>query len=423
MNIVIVGLQWGDEGKGKIIDYLAKDVDYIVRYQGGNNAGHTVVINGKKYIFHLVPSGILNKNKICVIANGVVIDPQVLIEEISTLKKQGVPVGGNLKVSLLSHVIFPYHKILDKLRETKRTVRIGTTGRGIGPCYVDKFSRCGIRIKDLFCSEALKKKLKDNLREKNDVFKKAFGHEGFKFEELYKEYLSYGRTIKKYVADTTLLVNKAIAENKSVLFEGAQGTFLDIDFGTYPFVTSSNSFSGGVCAGSGVAPIYIDKVIGVVKAYSTRVGEGPFPTEFDDELMNIIRQQGKEYGATTGRPRRCGWFDAVMTRFAVLLNGVKEVAVTKLDVLDNLETIKVCVAYKYKNKVFKYLPQEIDNLDKVKAIYKEFPGWRASTRDSRNFKDLPKRAKSYLAALEDLICGRIKLISVGSSREETILKY
>lgn len=422
MNIVIVGLQWGDEGKGKIIDYLAKDVDYIVRYQGGNNAGHTVVINGKKYIFHLVPSGILNKNKICVIANGVVIDPQVLIEEISTLKKQGVPVGGNLKVSLLSHVIFPYHKILDKLRETKRTVRIGTTGRGIGPCYVDKFSRCGIRIKDLFCSEALKKKLKDNLREKNDVFKKAFGHEGFKFEELYKEYLSYGRTIKKYVADTTLLVNKAIAENKSVLFEGAQGTFLDIDFGTYPFVTSSNSVSGGACIGSGVAPVYINKVMGVVKAYATRVGEGPFPTEFDNKLMQCVRERGKEYGATTGRPRRCGWFDSVMVKFAVMVNGANEIAVTKLDVLDNLKTIKVCVAYKYKNKLFYDFPQEAGGLDRIKPVYKEFPGWQSDTTAARDFKDLPKQARSYLGALEDLTGGRIKLISVGSSREETILK-
>ncbi|MDD5617761.1 MAG: adenylosuccinate synthase [Candidatus Omnitrophica bacterium] len=423
MNIVLVGLQWGDEGKGKIIDFLAKDVDYIVRYQGGNNAGHTVVIKGEKYIFHLIPSGVLNKNKICVISNGVVIDPKVLIEEISTLKKQKVSVDDNLKISLLSHIIFPYHRILDKLRETKGTLKIGTTGRGIGPCYVDKFSRCGIRVKDLFYPESLKRKLKDNLKEKNDIFKKAFGHTGFELDDVYKEYLNYGKLIKKYVTDTTILVNEAMARNKSVLFEGAQGTFLDIDFGTYPFVTSSNSFSGGVCAGSGVAPIHINKVIGVVKAYATRVGEGPFPTEFDDELLNCVRQQGQEYGATTGRPRRCGWFDAVMVKFAILLNGAKEVAVTKLDVLDNLDTVKVCVAYKYKNKVFKCYPQEIDDLGEVKPVYREFRGWKSSTKDSRNFKDLPGRAKSYLAALEDLICSKIKLISVGSSREETILKY
>jgi adenylosuccinate synthase len=357
-----------------------------------------------------------------VISNGVVIDPEVLIEEISALKKQDVEVNDNLKISYLSHVIFPYHKILDKLRETKRTVRIGTTGRGIGPCYVDKFSRCGIRIKDLFNSEVLKRKLKDNLREKNDIFKKAFGHTGFKFEDLYREYLSYGRIIRRYVTDTTLLVNEAITKNKSILFEGAQGTFLDIDFGTYPFVTSSSSFSGGVCAGSGVAPIYIDKVIGVVKAYATRVGEGPFPTEFKDNLTNIVREQGQEYGATTGRPRRCGWFDAVMVRFAVLLNGAKEVAVTKLDVLDNLKNIKVCTAYRYKGKVFRNLSQEIDNLENVKPIYREFRGWGSSTKGIRSYKDLPKQAKYYLEALEDLICGKIKLISIGSSREETILK-
>lgn len=423
MNIILIGLQWGDEGKGKIIDFLSKDMDYIVRYQGGNNAGHTVVIKDKMYIFHLIPSGVLYKNKTCVIGNGVVVDPQALIEEIKTLEKQKVYIGNNLKISSLAHVIFPYHKILDKLRESKRTFKIGTTGRGIGPCYVDKFSRCGIRIKDLLCPENLKEKLKDNLSEKNDVFKKAFGHPGFKFEELYKEYLAYGNMLKKYITNTSILFAKALKAKDSILFEGAQGTFLDIDFGTYPFVTSSNSFSGGACTGAGFAPVYIDKVIGVVKAYTTRVGEGPFPTELDEKLMGCVREWGKEYGATTGRPRRCGWFDAVMVRFAVLLNGAKEMAVMKLDVLDNLETIKVCTAYKYKNKLFKEYPQEIGSLDKVKPIYKDFPGWRTSTRGAREFKDLPKQAKNYLKAIEDLSCSKIKMISVGSSREETILKY
>ncbi|MDD5005192.1 MAG: adenylosuccinate synthase [Candidatus Omnitrophica bacterium] len=422
MNTVIVGLQWGDEGKGKIIDFLSNDVDYIVRYQGGNNAGHTVVIKDKKYIFHLIPSGILYKDKVCVIGNGVVIDPQALIEEISVLKGQKVKIGKNLKISAIAHVIFPYHRILDKLRETKRDFKIGTTGRGIGPCYVDKFSRCGIRIKDLLCPDILKMKLKDNLREKNDIFKNAFGHPGFKFEELYKEYLAYGKIIKEYVTDTTLLFNKAIKQKKSILFEGAQGTFLDIDFGTYPFVTSSNSVSGGACIGSGVAPVYINKVMGVVKAYATRVGEGPFPTEFDNKLMQCVRERGKEYGATTGRPRRCGWFDSVMVKFAVMVNGANEIAVTKLDVLDNLKTIKVCVAYKYKNKLFYDFPQEAGGLDRIKPVYKEFPGWQSDTTAARDFKDLPKQARSYLGALEDLTGGRIKLISVGSSREETILK-
>jgi len=423
MNIILVGLQWGDEGKGKIIDFLSKDLDYIVRYQGGNNAGHTVVIKNKSYIFHLIPSGILYKNKMCVIGNGVVVDPKALIDEINTLKKQKVHIDNNLKVSALSHVIFPYHRILDKLRESKRTFKIGTTGRGIGPCYVDKFSRCGIRVKDLLYPKILEKKLKDNLKEKNDIFKKAFGHPGFKFIDLYKEYLGYGRTIKRYVTDTSILLNEAIKAKKSILFEGAQGTFLDIDFGTYPFVTSSSSFSGGACAGAGLSPVYIDKVIGVIKAYSTRVGEGPFPTELDSKLMKFVREWGNEYGATTGRPRRCGWFDAVIAKFAVLLNGATEIAVMKLDVLDNLKTIKVCKAYKYKNKVFSVFSQEIASLEKVRPIYREFSGWQTSTKGIKSFKDLPRKAKNYINAIEDMIGSKIKLISVGSSREETILKY
>ncbi|MFC1646177.1 adenylosuccinate synthase [Candidatus Omnitrophota bacterium] len=423
MNIILVGLQWGDEGKGKVIDFLSKDVDYIVRYQGGNNAGHTVVIKDKEYIFHLIPSGILYKSKTCVIGNGVVIDPKALVEEINTLKKKNVHIKNNLKISALSHVIFPYHKILDKLRESKRTFKIGTTGRGIGPCYVDKFSRCGIRVKDLLCPENLEKKLKDNLREKNDIFKKAFGHPGFKFGNVYKEYLAYGKILKKYVVDTSIIFNKAIKYRKSILFEGAQGTFLDIDFGTYPFVTSSNSFSGGACVGTGFAPVYMDKVIGVVKAYATRVGEGPFPTELDSKLMEFVRERGKEYGATTGRPRRCGWFDAVMVKFAVLVNGAKEIAVMKLDVLDNLKTIKVCTAYKYKNKIFREFPQEIGSLDKIRPIYRNFAGWQSPTKKIKYFGDLPKQAKTYIRALEDLICSKIKIVSVGSSREETILKY
>jgi adenylosuccinate synthase len=422
MNVILVGLQWGDEGKGKIIDFLSKDVDYIVRYQGGNNAGHTVVIKGKEYIFHLIPSGILYKDKTCVIGNGVVVDPKALIDEISTLRKQKVCIDTNLKISALSHVIFPYHKILDKLRESKRAFKIGTTGRGIGPCYVDKFSRCGIRVKDLLCPEILKGKLKDNLSEKNDIFKKAFGHPGFKLGDLHKEYCAYGRAIKKYVTDTSILFDKAIKANKSILFEGAQGTFLDIDFGTYPFVTSSNSISGGACVGAGISPVYIDKVIGVVKAYTTRVGEGPFPTELDEKLMNFVRELGKEYGATTGRPRRCGWFDAVMVRFAVLINGAKEVAIMKLDVLDSLKTIKVCTAYKYKNKIFHDLPQEVGSLSEVKPIYKEFSGWQTSTKSIKEFKDLPRQAKIYINSLEDMICSKVRFISVGSSREETILK-
>lgn len=422
MNIILVGLQWGDEGKGKVIDILSKDVDYIVRFQGGNNAGHTVVVHDKEYIFHLIPSGILYRNKTCVIGNGVVVDPKVLLEEISFLRKQGVHVDGNLKISALAHVIFPYHRILDKLRESKRAFKIGTTGRGIGPCYVDKFLRCGIRLKDLLSPSILEKRLRDNLREKNDIFKKSYRHPGFAFARLYKEYLTYGRQLKRYMTDTTVLLNAAIRHRKSILFEGAQGTFLDIDFGTYPFVTTSNASSGGACAGTGVAPAYINKVIGVAKAYSTRVGEGPFPTEFDDTFMNFVRQRGKEYGATTGRPRRCGWFDAAMTKFAVLLNGVNEVALMKLDVLDSLDTIKVCVGYKYKNKIFRSYSQEIEDLAKVAPLYRTFPGWRRETSDLKHYKDLPAQARSYIRALEDLIESKVRIISIGSRREETIVK-
>ena len=422
MNVILIGLQWGDEGKGKVIDILSKNVDYIVRYQGGNNAGHTVVVGDATYIFHLIPSGILYKDKVCVIGNGVVVDHKVLLEEVALLRKQGVHIDSNLKISALAHVIFPYHRILDSLRESKRSCKIGTTGRGIGPCYVDKYSRCGIRIKDLLSAESLKSSLQDNLREKNDIFKKAFKHPGFRFEDVYREYLAYGRQIKHYVTDTTILLNDAVKEKKSILFEGAQGTFLDIDFGTYPFVTTSNASCGGACTGTGVGPAHIDKVIGVVKAYATRVGEGPFPTEFGDTLMNFVRSRGKEYGATTGRPRRCGWFDAVMTRSAVMLNGVDEIALMKLDVLDSLKEIEVCTGYKYKNKTFRYFSQEIDSLEKVKPVYRKFPGWKVSTNGVRSYEDLPRHAKSYINALEDLVEGNIKIVSVGSGRDETILK-
>jgi len=423
MNTVIVGLQWGDEGKGKIIDILSRDVDYIVRYQGGNNAGHTVVVDGKQNIFHLIPSGILHSKKTCVIGNGVVVDPKVLIEEIQTLKKNKIRINDNLKISGLCHVIFPYHRILDGLRESRRSCKIGTTGRGIGPCYVDKVSRCGIRLNDLLNPKVFERKLRDNLKEKNAVFQKAFGHPGFRFKDLYKEYRHYGSIMKRYLANTTSLLLKAQEKKKSILFEGAQGTFLDIDFGTYPFVTSSNAFSGGVCAGTGISPAYIHKIVGVIKAYSTRVGEGPFPTEFKDRLKDDVRKWGHEFGATTGRPRRCGWFDAVMSRYAVLLNGVKEVAVMKLDVLDNLGKIKVCVAYRVKNKLIHEFPQNSSNLDEVQPVYKEFSGWQTSTRGIKKYYHLPKNAKVYLSALEKLIGTKIRYVSVGSSREETILKY
>lgn len=420
MNTVIVGMQWGDEGKGKIIDILSEKADYIVRYQGGSNAGHTVVVNGKEYIFHLIPSGILHKNKICCIGNGVVVDPAVLIKEIRDLSSAGVYADERLKISSLAHVILPYHKVLDELRELKRTNKIGTTKRGIGPCYADKINRCGIRIADLLNSRVFREKLKDNLKEKNEVLKKVYGHRGFNFAKIYNDYLEYGKVLSKYICNTHFLLNKAIGEKKEILFEGAQGTFLDVDFGTYPFVTSSSATAGGACIGAGVSPVSINKVVGVLKAYTTRVGEGPFPTEFASPFQELIRNKGNEFGATTGRPRRCGWFDAVMAREAVLINGISEVAITKLDVLYGLKTISVGIAYKCKGKLFREFPFDLEVLMNAKAVYKEMPGWSMDINRIRRYRDLPLNAKNYLSCLKDVLNTKISIVSVGSSREETI---
>ena len=420
MNIVIVGTQWGDEGKGKIIDMLSAKTDYIVRYQGGSNAGHTVVVNGKVYIFHLIPSGILHKGKICCIGNGVVVDPASLMQEIKDLRLKHIDIDNRLKISSLAHVILPYHKILDRLRESKRTHRIGTTGRGIGPCYADKINRCGIRMIDLLNRVIFKEKLRDNLKEKNEIFKKVYRHPGFSFNQIYQEYLNYGKLLSKYTCNTARLLNRAIDNKKDVLFEGAQGTFLDIDFGTYPFVTSSSATAGGVCIGTGISPLKIDKIIGVAKAYTTRVGEGPFPTEFPLKLGKFIRDKGNEFGATTGRPRRCGWFDSVMVKEAVLLNGISELAITKLDILDGLKNIKICVAYKYKGKKFREFPYDLEILKNVSPIYKEIRGWSQSIRQLKCYRDLPPNAKNYLSLLEDILNTKISMVSVGSSRGEAI---
>lgn len=422
MNTILIGLQWGDEGKGKVIDVLSKDVSFVVRYQGGNNAGHTVVVNGATYVFHLLPSGVLHKDKTCVIGNGVVIDPGVLLQEITSIEKKGFDISARLVISEQAHVIFPYHKILDACRETKRSNKIGTTGRGIGPCYADKASRCGIRMSDLLNPRLLKEKLKDNLAEKNEIFRKVYRHQGFRFEDLYGTYLGFGRRFKKYIGNTVVLLNKAVAQDKSILFEGAQGTFLDIDFGTYPFVTSSNAVSAGACTGTGVAPTKINKVVGVMKAYTTRVGEGPFVTEFSGALNEDIRTKGHEFGATTGRPRRCGWFDALMVHHAVFINGVASIAMMKLDVLDHLKTIKVCVAYVYKGKTFRQFPSDLEVMQKAKPVYKSFPGWKKTTSKIRSYNDLPVQAKDYTRALEDLCGARIDIVSVGSGRDETLFR-
>ncbi|HLD83050.1 MAG TPA: adenylosuccinate synthase, partial [Candidatus Omnitrophota bacterium] len=403
MNTVLVGTQWGDEGKGKIIDILAEKSDYIVRYQGGNNAGHTVVVKDKEFIFHLMPSGILHKNKVCCIGNGVVVDPQVLLKEIKDLNRAGVHIAGRLKISSLAHIILPYHRILDVLREAKRRNKIGTTGRGIGPCYADKVNRCGIRILDLLNPGVFRDKLKDNLKEKNEIFKKVYQHPGFSFNQIYKEYSHYAKAISKYICNTQHLLNQAIKNKKDILFEGAQGTFLDIDFGTYPFVTSSSATSGGAAIGTGVALTKIDRIVGVAKAYTTRVGEGPFVTEFTPGFAEFIRVKGNEFGATTGRPRRCGWFDSVMVKEAVLLNGISELAIMKLDVLDGLKSIKLCTAYKYKGKVFKGFPYDLEVLRNAKPVYKEMAGWDSATSSARRYQGLPKNAKDYILRLKDLL--------------------
>lgn len=423
MNKIVIGAQWGDEGKGKLIDILSANSDITARYQGGNNAGHTVVVKDKEYVFHLLPSAILHPGKVCVIGNGVVIDPKALIQEMQELLQKSVKITPKrFKISGLSHVVMPYHRILDALRETKRKNKIGTTGRGIGPCYADKVARCGIRMVDLLNDNVLRMKLEDNLSEKNAIIRKAFAAEGFSFDSIFSEYKNFGKILAPFICDTAVYLNQAIDDGKSVLFEGAQGTFLDIDFGTYPFVTSSNSTAGGVCSGTGVAPTKIDKVIACVKAYTTRVGEGPFPTEFTDELMETIRSKGNEYGATTGRPRRCGWFDSVLVRYSVIINGINELAIMKLDVLDDLDSIKICTGYKYNGKICRDFPMDYDVVSKAKPVYEEVEGWKVSTKGVRTYKDLPPAARAYIRRLEELLKVGVKYISVGTKRDEIIAR-
>ena len=419
---VLVGAQWGDEGKGKVIDILTEDVQYIARYQGGNNAGHTVVIGEKKYVLHLIPSGILHEGKICVIAHGVVVDPEALLEEIEMLKKEGIFCEGRLKISDRAHLIFPYHRKIDELREIKRkSGKIGTTKKGIGPCYADKVARVGIRMGDLYDKEYFKALLESNALEKNKVLENLDGFEGVDVENIYKKYLNYAALLKEYVCDTNSLLNEALKNGESILFEGAQGTFLDVDYGTYPYVTSSNSTAGGACTGGGIGPSRISMVYGVVKAYTTRVGEGPFPTEFDSILMEEIRQKGGEFGATTGRARRCGWFDSVLVKNSVDINGIDKVIITKLDVLDDLETIKICTAYRYKGKVYNSIPGVPKFLEDCECIYEEHPGWQQDTSQIKDCTDLPENARKYLDRVKELIGTEIMLVSVGKSRKQTLI--
>ncbi len=421
MNFAVIGLQWGDEGKGKIIDILSVEADVIVRYQGGNNAGHTVVKDSVRYAFHLIPSGVLHEDKVCVMGNGMVIDPLALLHELDELRSQGLDVSPRqLKISENAHIIFPYHRKLDGFRERLRSNRIGTTGRGIGPCYMDKYARSGIRVGDLLNPKLFISKLKDNIIEKNGIYRQVFGYDGFSEEEIAREYLGYAEKITPFVCDTVSLLHELWREGRSILFEGAQGTMLDVDFGTYPFVTSSNASVSGIFSGTGLPPKALDKVIGVCKAYTTRVGEGPFPTELFDDLGNRLRDKGGEFGTTTGRPRRCGWFDAVLVRYAVRLNGVDEIVITKLDVLDELDEIKVCVGYRLGDEVLKTYPFDIEVFSNVEPIYETFKGWKTDTTALRDISDLPREARDYIDAISDLVGAKISMVSVGSDREEII---
>ncbi len=416
----VIGVQWGDEGKGKIVDVLAEQSDFVVRYQGGGNAGHTVVVGDRKFVLHLVPSGILQPGRVCVIGNGVVVDPAQLFEEIATLSKQGVDLDGRIVVSDRAHVVFPYHKLLDSLSETARGAgQIGTTKRGIGPCYADKVARVGIRVADLLNADVFAKRLRQNVEEKNLVLRQL-GHGGLAFEDLHAEYCGYRERLRPFVKDAVDLVNRALDAGKRVLFEGAQGTMLDVDFGTYPYVTSSSSDVAGVSAGTGVSPRKIGRVIGVAKAYATRVGSGPFPTELSDALGGALREKGQEFGATTGRPRRCGWFDLVSARYAVQLNGIDALAITKLDVLDDLPELSICTEYRWGSTRTDRFPADIQALETCAPVYETLPGWRTSTTGVRRFEDFPPNAKRYLQRLAEALACPIQMVSVGAERDEMI---
>lgn len=417
---VVLGAFYGDEGKGKIIDYLSKESKYAVRFSGGNNAGHTIEVDGKKFAFHLIPSGILNKNVKAILGNGVVIDPKVLIDEINNLKDNGYKVD-NLYISDKAHLILPYHIELDGLLEERRKEnKIGTTKRGIGPAYCDKYERCGIRMED-FISKDFKSKLKENIENKNIILK-AYGSKELDFEKVYKEYSEYAKVLKKYICDTTTMLHKAVKNNEKILCEGAQATLLDIDFGSYPFVTSSNPTIGGVSTGTGIGARYINEVYGVIKAYSSRVGEGPYVTELKDEVGDKIRELGHEYGTTTNRPRRCGWLDIVALNYAIMLNGLTGIAMNHLDTVGKLDKIKLCVAYEYKGKREEYFSTNKDFLENSKPIYEEFEGNFGDISKCKKYEDLPSQAKRYIERIEELTNTKVKFIGVGPGREEIIIR-
>ena len=418
-NTILVGAQWGDEGKGKIIDFLTDEADIVVRSQGGNNAGHTIVIGGEKYVLHLIPSGILRKSKTCVIGNGVVLDPVALVVEIEGLRKRGVKVEKNLLISDTAHLVLPYHQALDGLRETQKgSKKIGTTKRGIGPAYADKASRTGLRTGDLLRPDVLKEKLSQRIKENNALLK-SLGAPTLNAKKIINDTLAAAEVLRPFITNTVIFLHRALEMKTNMLFEGAQGTFLDIDHGTYPYVTSSNTTSGGACTGSGVPPHRIDKVMGVLKAYTTRVGEGPFTTE-DDALGDRFHAMGREFGATTGRARRCGWFDAVSTRYSVILNGIDELAITNLDGLDGVETIKLCVAYRLDGKVLDFPPTDSEHLSYCEPVYIEMPGWLKSTEKAKKFSELPPKARAYVKKIAELTGAKLSIVSIGPARAQTI---
>jgi len=418
---VVLGMQWGDEGKGKIIDLLSEEVDIVARYQGGHNAGHTICFDNKEFVLHLIPSGIFHEGKLCVIGNGVVIDPAALLQEMEELTQTGIDLKGRLVLSDRANIIMPYHTTSDKGRESEgKFQKIGTTGRGIGPSYADKIARTGIRTCDFLDEKRLREKFHANYQEKKQILKHLYGHDLPGFDSMFKELMSFRGTILQFIGDTHSLLRDAIDEDKKILCEGAQGTMLDIDHGTYPFVTSSNSTAGGACTGLGIPPTKIDRVVGVVKAYTTRVGEGPFPTELHDDCGNLLRDEGHEFGATTGRPRRCGWFDAVVARYAIAVNGIESLVLTKIDVLDKFETIKVCTGYRHKGAVHEEMPADLDCLENCEPVYTEYEGWMESTVGVTAYDQLPEKAKSYIESLSQLLKTPFLMISTGPERKHTI---
>ena len=420
---VILGAQWGDEGKAKIVDYLTGDADVVVRYQGGANAGHTIKAGDLEFVFHLIPAGIVHQEKSCVIGNGVVLDPSALFSEVEDLEQRGISVEGRLFISPNTHLVMPYHKRLEQASEEREGQEAsGTTLRGIGPCYQDKINRsAGIRVGDLMDADMLPVKIRSVLKEKNDILTQVYGLEPMEDTPIIKDYIALGDRLAPFVTDTSVYLNQAIEEGRGVLFEGSQGTLLDVDHGTYPFVTSSNTTAGGACTGAGIGPTKIDEVVGVVKAYTTRVGNGPFPTELTDEMGERIRSIGHEFGATTGRPRRCGWLDIVILRLAARINGLSSMAVTRVDILDELEEIKICTHYRYNGEDLMHFPSDLKVLAKCEPVYEVFKGWQAPTSGIRSWADLPARARIYLNRIKELTRTPISIVSVGPDREETIV--